>query len=111
MLKFLCWNPGDRLAFLREGGITVAGVLVKYFIVFVVSENLVEVDVAFDTNDLAASITAAVVVTVAFTDVVFDYDYIVCVAFDVVALARYVVPFVVVAVDDAGIPTSAHVDA
>ena len=111
MLKFLCQNPGDRLAFLREIGNAVAGVLVKYFTVFVVSENLVEVDVAFDTNDLAASITAAVVVTVAFTDVVFDYDYIVCVAVDVVVLAGYVVPFVVLAVYDEYFPTSAHVDA
>ena len=99
------------MAFLREIGNAVAGVLVKYFTVFVVSENLVEVDVAFDTNDLAASITAAVVVTVAFTDVVFDYDYIVCVAVDVVVLAGYVVLFVVVAVDDLGVLAVAHVDA
>ena len=48
---------------------------------------------------------------VASTDVVFDYDYIVCVAVDVVVLAGYVVPFVVVAVYDEYFPTSAHVDA
>ena len=47
---------------------------------------------------------------VAFDDVVFDYD-IVCVAVDVVVVAGYVVLFVFVAVDDAGVPAAAHVDA
>ena len=77
--------------------------LVKYVVVFVVSENLVEVEVA-----LAAGVTAVVVVAVAFADVVFDYDYIVCVAVDVVVLVGYVVLFVDVAVDDAGVLAAAH---
>ena len=42
----------------------------------------------------AAGVTAAVVVVAAFVDVVFDYDYIVCVAVDV-AVAGCVVLFVV----------------
>ena len=46
---------------------------------------------------------------VAFADVVFDYDYIVCVAVDVV-VAGYVALFIV-AVDDAGVPAAVHVDA
>ena len=48
---------------------------------------------------------------VAFADVVFDDDYIVCVSVDVVVVAGYVILFVVVAVDDAGVPAVAHVDA
>ena len=68
---------------------------------------MVEVDVTSDTDDLAAGVTAAVVVAVAFVEVVFDYDNIVCVAVDVVVVAGYVVLFVFVAVDDAGV---AHVD-
>ena len=99
------------MASLREVGIAVAAFLVEYVAVFVVSKNLVEVEVASDTDDLAAGVTAAVVVAVAFADVVFDYDYIVCVAVDVVVVAGYVVFFVVVAVDDAGVPAAAHVDA
>ena len=47
---------------------------------------------------------------VAFADVVFDYEYIVCVAVDVAVVAGYVVLFVVVAVDDAGAPAATHVD-
>ena len=49
------------------------------------SKNLVEVGIASDTDDLAAGITAAIVVVVAFVDVVFDYDYIVWFAVAVVA--------------------------
>ena len=96
---------------LGEFGIAVAAFLVEYVVVFVVRENLVEVDVASDTDDLAAGVIAAVVVVVAFADVIFDYEYIVCVAVDVVAVAGYVVLFVVVAVDDAGVTVAAHVDA
>ena len=91
ILKVLCYNPGERLASLGEVWIAVGVFLVKYVVVFVVSENLVEVEVASDTDDLAAGVTAAVVVAVAFADVVFDYDYIVCVAVDVVVLVGYVV--------------------
>ena len=111
MLKVLCWDPGERLAFLREVGIAVAAFPVEYVVVFVVSENLVEAEVAFVTVDLGAGVTAAVVVAVAFTGVVFDYDYIVCVAVDVVGLAGYVVLFVVVAIDDAGVLAAAHINA
>ena len=50
MLKVLCWDPGKRLASLREVGIAVAAFLVEYVVVFVVSENLAEFDVASDTN-------------------------------------------------------------
>ena len=99
------------MASLTEVGIAVAAFLVEYVVVFVVRENLVEVDVASDTDDLAAGVTAAVVVAVAFADVVFDYEYIVCVAVDVAVVAGYVVLFVVVAVDDAGVTVAAHVDA
>ena len=109
MLKVLCQDPGERLASLREVGIADMAFLVRYIVVFVVSENLVEVDVASDTDDLAAGITAAVVVAVAFADVVFDCDYIVCIAADVVILAGYAVLFVIVIVDDAGVPAAAHV--
>ena len=93
------------MASLREVGIAVAAFLVEYVVAFVVSENLVEVDVASDTDDLA------VFVVVAFAGVVFDYNYIVCVAVDVAVVAGYVVLFVFVAVDDAGVPAAAHVDA
>ena len=48
---------------------------------------------------------------VAFANVVFDYDYIACIIVDVVVVTGYVVLFVVVAVDDAGVPAAAHVDA
>ena len=111
MLKVLCQDPGERLASLREVGIAVAAFLVEYVVVFVVSENLVEVEVASDTDELAAGATAAVVVAVTFAGVVFDYDYIVCVYVDAVFLAGYVVLFAVVAVDDAGVLVAAHVDA
>ena len=97
------------MASLREVGIADMAFLVRYIVVFVVSENLVEVDVASDTDDLAAGLTAAVVVAVAFADVVFDCDYIVCIAADVVILAGYAVLFVIVIVDDAGVPAAAHV--
>ena len=97
------------MASLREVGIADMAFLVRYVVVFVVNENLVEVDVTSDTDDLAAGITAAVAVAVAFADVVFDCDYIVCVAADVVILAGYVVLFVIVIVDDAGVPAAAHV--
>ena len=96
------------MASLREVGIAAAAFLVEYVVVFVVSENLVEVEVASDTDDLPAGVTAAGVVAV---DGVVDYDYNVCVAIDVVVLAGYVVLFVVVAVDDAGVLAAAHVDA
>ena len=86
------------MASLREIGIAVAAFLVKYVVVFVVSKNLVEVQVASDTDDLAAGVVA-----IAFAGVVFDYDYIVCVAVDVVVLAGYVLLFVVVPVDDADV--------
>ena len=92
------------MASLREVGIADMAFLVRYIVVFVVSENLVEVDVASDTDDLAAGVTATVVVAVAFADVVFDYDYIVCVAVYVVVFAGYVALFFVVAVGDAGVP-------
>ena len=103
MLKVLCQDPGERLASLREVGTAVAAFLVEYVAVFVVSKNLVEVEVASDTDDLPAGVTAA--------GVVFYYDYIVCVAVDVVVLAGYVVLFVVVAVDDLGVHAVAHVNA
>ena len=61
MLKVRC--PGQRLASLREVGI-------GYVVTIVVSEHLFEVDVASDTDDLVAGVTAAVVVVVAFTDFV-----------------------------------------
>ena len=76
-----------------------------------VREDLFEVDVASDTDDLVGGVTLAVVVVVVFADVVFDDDYTVCVAIDVAVVAGYVVLFVVVAVDDAGVPGAAHVDA
>ena len=47
---------------------------------------------------------------VAFANVVFDDDYIVCVA-DAAVAGSYVVISVVVAVDDAGVLAVAHVDA
>ena len=96
---------------LKEIGIAVAAFLVEYFVAVVVIEDLVEVYVASDIANLVAGVTAAVAVVVAFADVVFDDDYIVCVSVDVVAVAGYVILFVVVAVDDAGVPAAAHVDA
>ena len=86
MLKFLCKDRCEKLVSLREVGIAVATSLVEYVVVFVVCQNLVEVDLASGTDDLAAGVTAAVVVIVAFADVIFDYDYIVCAAVDVVVL-------------------------
>ena len=108
MLKVLCQDPGERLASLREVGTAVVAFLVEYVAVYVVSKNLVEVEVASDTDDLPAGVTAAGIVAVA--GVVFYYDHIVCVAVDVVVLAGYVVLFVVVAVDDLGVLAVAHVD-
>ena len=96
---------------LREVRIAFAAFLVEFVVVFVVSENLVEVDVASDTDDLAAGVAATVVVVVAFADVVFDYDYIVCIVVVVVVVAAHVVLFVVVVVDDAGVFAAAHADA
>ena len=52
----------------------------------------------------AAGVSAAGVVAVAFAGVVFDYDYTVCVAVDVVVL------FVAVAVGSPGVLAVAHVD-
>ena len=101
------WEVG----FFKRVGNAVAAFFVEYVVVIVVSENLVEVDLASDTDDLAAGVTAAVVVVVAFVDVVFDYDYIVCVAVDVVVVAGYVVLFVVVALDDASEHAAAYFDA
>ena len=89
------------MASLRDFGIAVATFLIEYVVLFVVSKNLIKVDVASDTDDLAAGVTAAVVVVVAFANVVFDYGCIVCIAVDVIVIAGYVVLFVVVAVDDA----------
>ena len=72
---------------------------------------MVKVVVAADADDLTADVTAAAVVVVALTNVVFDDDYnVVCGAFDVVVIAGLVV-FVVVAVDDAGVPAVFHIDA
>ena len=53
------------MALLREVGIAVAAFHVEYVVVFVVSENLVEVEVASDTDDLPAGVTAAGIVAVA----------------------------------------------
>ena len=92
------------MASLREVRNALGAFLVEYVVVIVVSENLVEAD-------LAAGVTAAVVVVLAFLDVVFDYDYIVCVAVDVIVVAGYVVLFVVVTVDDAVAPAAAYFDA
>ena len=107
MLKVLCKNPGQRLASLREIGITFAAFLVECVVAV---QDSVTVDVTSDTDDLVAGVTAAVVVVVAFADVVFDNDYIACDAVDVVLVADYVALFVVVAIDDAGVPAGAHVD-
>ena len=65
MLKVLCHDPGERLASLREAGTAVAAFLVTYVAVFVVSKNLVEVQVASDTDDLPAGVTAAGIMAVA----------------------------------------------
>ena len=63
---------------------------------------MVEVVAAANANDLVAGVTAAFVVVVALTDVVFDDIYIVV----CVALA-----FVVFAVDNAVVPPVDHADA
>ena len=78
------------MASLREIGIAVAAFLVKYVVVFVVSKNLVEVEVLSDTDDLSAGVTAGVVVAVAFAGVVFSYNYIVFVVVDVVLAGSFV---------------------
>ena len=85
------------MASLREVENAAAAFLVEYVAVIVVSEILVEVDLASDTDDLAAGVTAAVVAIAAFVDVVI--------------VAGYVVLFVVVAADDAGVPAAAYFDA
>ena len=64
---------------------------------------MVEVDVAANTDDLVAGVTAALVVGVAFANIVFN-NYIVCVVVDVVAVF-------IVAAADAGDAAVAHVDA
>ena len=99
------------MASLREVGNAVAAFLVKYLVAIMLSRNLVKVDFAFDTDYLTAVLTAVVVVVVAFVDVVFDYNYIVCVAVDVVGVGGYVVFFVVLALDDASEPPAAYFDA
>ena len=49
---------------------------------------------------------------VALVDVVLDDDYVsVCVTIDVYAVADLVAVFIVVAVDDAGVPAVLHADA
>ena len=95
---------------LKEVGIAVAAFLVKYVVVFVVSKNLVEVEVVSDTDDLSAGATAGVVVAVAFAGVAFNNDYIVFVVDDVVLAGSFGL-FIVIAVDDAGVLAAAHVDA
>ena len=45
---------------LREVGNAVAAFLLKYVAIYVVSENLVEVDLASDTDDLAAGVCVCV---------------------------------------------------
>ena len=109
MLKVLRQDPGERLASLREVGTDFAAFLVECVAVFVVSKNLIEVEVASASDDSPAGVTTACIVAVA--RVVFDYDYIFCVAVDVVVLAGYVVLFVVVAVDDLDVLAGSHVDA
>ena len=110
MLKLLCKIPGQRLVSLTEVGIVVVAFLVEYIVAVVVGKDLVEVVVAADADDLTADGTAAAVVVVALTNFVFDDDYVVCGAVDVVAIAGLVV-FVVVAVDAAGVPAVFHIDA
>ena len=79
------------MASLRKIGIVVAAFLVECVVTAVASEGLVEdLDVASDTDGLVAGVTAAVDVVVAFADVVFDDDYIVCVAVDAVVVVSYV---------------------
>ena len=51
------------MASLREVGIVVAAFLVEYVVVFVVSKNFVEFEVAFNTDDLAASLCVCVCVS------------------------------------------------
>ena len=51
--------PGETLACLRKVGIAIAAFFVEYVVVFVVSEKLIEIDVASDTDHLAAGVTAA----------------------------------------------------
>ena len=112
MLKVLCQDPGERLVSLREVGIAVVVFLVEYVVVFEVGENLVEVKFALMLMiQLQVNCCCCYACSLfAFSDVVFDYDYIICVAVDVV-VAGYVVLLVVVTADDAGVPTAAHVDA
>ena len=68
---------------------------------------MVEVDDAADPDNLVTG-GAALVVFVAFVDVVFDDGYIVV---SVAVVAGLVFVFIVVAVDDAGVPAVVHVDA
>lgn len=109
MLKLLCKNPGQRLDSLRQVGIVVATFLAEHVVVVMVAQGFVKVDVASDTDDLVASVVAAVAVVAGFADVVFD-DYRVCAAVDVdVVTEVVVVVVVVVAVEDVGVPAVAHV--
>ena len=111
-LKLLCKNPGQRLVSLRKVGIVVATFLVEYVVAVGVVWDLIEVVVAADADDLVSGVTSAAVVVCGLVNVVFDDDYIVaCVAVDIVVVAGFVVVFVVVAVDDAGVPPVAHADA
>ena len=48
------------MASLREVGNAVAAFLVEYVVVIVVSENLAKVDLASDTDDLAAGVCVCV---------------------------------------------------
>ena len=73
---------------------------------------MVEVDVAADAVDLLTDAVTAVVMVVALADIVFDNDYIVVGDnFDLAVVAGLAVAFVVVAVDDGGVPAVVHVDA
>ena len=73
---------------------------------------MVEVDVAADAVDLLTDAVAAVVMVVALADIVFDNDYIVVsVNFDFAVVAGLAIAFVVVAVDDGGVPAFAHGEA
>ena len=76
---------------------------------------MVEFDVTIDPDDLVANVVTAVVVVVAFADVVFEDDYIVAgvaagVAADVVIAAGLVDVCVNVAVDDAKVPAVIPID-
>ena len=72
---------------------------------------LVEFDVTVDPDDLVANVVTAVVVVVAFADVVFEDDYTVAgIAADVAIAAGLVDVYVNVAVDDAKVPAVVPID-